>query len=200
MSKEFIHNPDIIGKNLKLLRISKDFALTKSAQKAGISSSFLSLVEQGKRTIKFLDLHALLKVYGTSITRFISMICDTIEDYPYAPNELVQTKRQALLLDGSSRPNSYYLMLHRPLRNAQDIALLTMFLPAETASWDPFLSFDGEMRGIVVQGLLLLEFPQTEQVIRCGEEFCIPENTACRFRNHTDENTDIVLLSKPGNP
>ncbi len=57
---DIINQPKLLGENIRRLRATRDATLDSIALKTGLSKSFLSLVESGKRKIKTDDLRRVL--------------------------------------------------------------------------------------------------------------------------------------------
>ncbi len=195
MAKDLITLPKELGANLRLLRTVHDKTLDEVAVASGLSKSFISLVESGNRRIKSSDLKRLLSVYQYSISWFLSKTHDTVEDFPFEPNVLVQTRKHSLLLEGSRREGSFSVVLLRPMRHANDIELLEITLPAETEMNDTFTTIVGEVRGVVVSGTLLIEMKDKEYVVREREEFCFDGQKPHIFRNFTMQATRFIVFT-----
>lgn len=193
MAKDLISLPKELGTNLRLLRTITDKTLDEVASVSGLSKSFISLVESGNRSIKPFDLKRLLAVYNYTLSWFLSKTQDTIEGFIFEPSALVQTKNHSLLLEGSRKEGSLCILLLRPMRHEKDTEFMEIYLPAETVLSETFTTVEGEVRGVVILGTLLIEMKDKEYIIREREEFCFDGQKPHIFRNFTSIATKVLL-------
>lgn len=196
---DLIYLPTVLGNNLRQLRIACDYTLDEISRRSGLSKSFLSMVESGKRSVKMPDLRKVLACYGYSLGRFLSEAHDSSNDEmpTLEPERIVQTPDHAVLLDGSRQPDAYRLALLRPLRSERDIEVLELFLPPCSQMTENAITIDAEVRGIVRRGTLLIVLKGDEYKAREGEEFCYDGRIPHVLRNYTDMPTAVNLLVWP---
>jgi transcriptional regulator with XRE-family HTH domain len=193
-SHDIIHNPKILGANIKRLRMTCDVTLDSIAQKTGLSKSFLSLVESGKRRIRTEDLRNVLDCMKYSLSWFLSQTQDSVEDFPLKPDAVVQKKNNSILLDGKRSDGAFRMLLLRPLRNKTDNAIIEVYLPPYSQLTEENMTIGAEVRGVVQLGTLLLVLKGTEYIVRQGEEFCYDGRIPHILRNYTGEPTQCVLF------
>jgi transcriptional regulator with XRE-family HTH domain len=189
---DILDNPVIFGEQLKTLRNSLEYTLDFVSDEAGLSKSFLSQVETGKRGINVRDLKNLLSVYNYSLIKFFSETADAVDGKKYNPNENIQTEEHSILLDGSRQKGKYHLILKRPLQSNDELALVELFLPGGVEYPKDYLSFSSNLRGVVLDGELLIHFKDDELLIKKGEEFSFNAERSHIYRNHKKE--DLVAL------
>ncbi len=195
---DLIYLPDKIGMNLRQLRQSSEFTLDEMARRSGLSKSFLSMLESGKRSARLADLRTILACYGYSLGQFLSEAHDPeSEDLPIDPARVVQAAAQAVLMDGSREEGKYRLLLMRPVRSDSDIELLELHLPPQSQMTEGNTTIDAEVRGIVRRGTLLIVLQGDEYIAREGDEFCYPGATPHLLRNYTDQPATVNLIIAP---
>lgn len=198
MNIDLIHQTDLLGENLRRLRLSKECTVEKLAQISGFSKSFISMVETGKRSIKPMDLRILVQPFGYSLGRFLSEAQDADADYlNIEPQAIVQTKKHTILLDGSRQDGKYHLILLRPMRHKEDIEILDLFLPPQVQMTEENITVDAEIRGIVKRGKLLIMLKNDEFIVREGEECCFDGRIPHHFRNYTNADCSAILIISP---
>lgn len=196
---DLIYLPDRLGANLRQLRQACELTLDETARRAGLSKSFLSMLEGGKRSVKMSDLRRILQCYRYSLGRFLSEAHDPgADDMPELdPHRVVQTHAQGVLMDGSREEGKYHVLLMRPLRHEDDIELIELYLPPQSQMTENNMTVEAEMRGIVRKGTLLIVLQGDEYIAREGEEFCYEGRVPHLLRNYTDSPTIVDLIIAP---
>lgn len=192
MSIATINNTSLIGSNLKKLRQIKDCTLEKAALSTGLSKSFLSLVENGNRRIKFADIRALLNVYGYSLGLFLSQINDQTQKH-----SVVISDSDMLLLDGFDNFADYSLRLAEPISTIEETQKLLLILPSAAELDIPLFGKQVKIEGFVAAGTLLIEFQNDEHTVKTNEFFRIHTEKNFRFRNFTDSLCKIQFTVFP---
>jgi transcriptional regulator with XRE-family HTH domain len=189
--------PELIGQNLRRLRLSKDISLSQAAESAGISKSFLSLVESGQRSLKLIDLRRVLAVYGMSAGRFLSLV-HSITNSVSAKPVSIYSRRQAIIMEGQNAADKFGILLLRPMLHDSDMQMIMINLPPGQQSWPVFSEVPALIKGWVCQGSILLEFHDNEEILRSGDTFCFDGNMPHIYRNHTREHAELLLCISPG--
>lgn len=197
---DLINYSDRVGANLRQLRQAHESTLDEIARRTGLSKSFLSMLESGKRSAKLADLRNILACYGYSLGRFVSEAHDTDSDgLPVDPGRIVQTADRAILMDGTREEGKYRLLLMRPVRSSGDIEVVDLYLPPQSQMTESNMSIDAEVRGIVRRGTLLIVLQGDEYRAREGDEFCYAGSIPHLLRNYTDQPTAVSLVVSPPN-
>lgn len=196
---DLIGLPGKLGGNLRRLRIACDLTLDETARRSGLSKSFLSMLESGKRSVKMTDLRRILSCYGYSLGRFLSEAHEPDgEEMPsIEPGRIVQSAGNTVLLDGCREDGQYRLLLLRPLRHAADCEILELFLPPQSQMSEENMTIEVEVRGVVQKGTLLIVLRGDEYIAREGEEFCYDGTVPHILRNYTDAPVVVNLFLSP---
>ncbi len=187
-------HPQIFGSQIKTLRTASEYTIEFVSKESGLSKAFISQIETGKRSINIHDLKRLLSVYNYSVMRFFSESADAVEGKKYDPNLSLQSNEYSILIDGSRTNGKHHLILKRPVRSKDDLAILELFLPGEVEYPKDYFSYDSTVRGVVISGELLIHFKDDELLAKEGEEFSFDANKYHIFRNHKKENLKVLLV------
>ncbi|MBL7975374.1 MAG: helix-turn-helix domain-containing protein [Candidatus Kapabacteria bacterium] len=189
--------PEVIGVNLKALRMSCDLSLGDVAALSGLSVPFLSLVETGKRNIKPMILRTILLHCGYTLGFFISELQQSLEN-DIERNGIVVHKGGSILLDGSRDSGKYMVRMFRTVETAKSEQLLNITMPPEVAMHHELLTINSTIRGVVSQGTVLLDFGNDEHVVKEGEEFKFDGNNKHILRNYTQTHNSVYLWVESG--
>ncbi len=191
---DILDNPTVFGSQLKTLRNSYEYTLDFVSEETGISKPFLSQIETGKRGINVYDLKKLLAVYNYSVLRFFSESADAVKGKKFNPDANLQTEEHSILIDGSREEGKHHIILKRPVRSKEDIAILELVLPGGLEYPKDYISYDSLLRGVVIEGELLIHFKDDELLVKEGEEFTFNASKLHMFRNHKKENLKALLI------
>jgi transcriptional regulator with XRE-family HTH domain len=214
MMTDIIHQPRQLGENLKRLRMSTDTTLQQAADTTGLSKSFLSMVENGSRTVQFQDLRRIVQAYRYSLGWFLTQTQDVQHDVaqPSSSNKtrtattlaakhllppVIATEQFGLLMAGERKQHALQLRLHRPLRSLQDVEVVSLVLPRQSQLTEHEMTIDTTVRGVVRQGTLLIVLQGDEYIAREGDEFCFDGSIPHLFRNYTSEVLAATLIIHP---
>lgn len=196
---DIINIPKLLGENLRRLRMARDITLDYMAEKTGLSKSFLSLIESGKRRIKMEDLRNVLLCSGYSLGWFLSQAQDSVADFPLLPEAVVQKKNNSILMAGKRKEGSFRILLLRPLRKKTDIEIIELYLPPHSQMTEENIAIESEIRGVVQKGTLLVVLKGNEYIVREREEFCYDGRIPHILRNYTGESVIATLMiAAPG--
>ncbi len=191
---DIIAIPALFGANLRKLRQIREMTIEKASKASGLSVSFISLIEAGKRSVRLEDLRRLLGTYRYSVSWFLSSIQDLVPGKPFDPSAFVQPLSASILLDGNRGSDSYCLLLLRPLRSELDSGVYYLQMPPKYDMTNGFMTINAEVRGVVVRGRMLVSFSDDEFTASAGEEFTFDGKKAHIFRNYSNETTASYLF------
>ncbi len=199
MERDIIRFPDKLGENLKQLRNIKEFSVNSAAERLGISTAYLSLIEKGSRQISDIMLFKLLKIYRYSLARFVSETLDSVDHFKVDSSDYVINEKKKILLFGSREQDKSSIKLLRPLRHRTDSEMLEIFLPPEQELPDEKIAIDAEIRGVVCCGKLLVDFTNDEFTALEGDEFIFDGSKAHSYRNYSYVPLKAWLIINPPN-
>lgn len=177
-----------LGPKLRALRAERGLSLATVARDTGISSSFLSLVENGTSDISFGRLHRLVDYYGVHIT-------DLLDE----PKDPVDVEGQ---IRAGSEPHlrsagegiDLYLLARDTERRM--LPLLSVLAPgAATTDWE---GHDGEEFVHVLQGSVEIRLKGRQPVVlRKGDSLYYGGRDPEAMRNPTSREARLFVVISP---
>jgi transcriptional regulator with XRE-family HTH domain len=161
-----------LGAALRSARRARGLSLTEVGTATGISSSFLSLVENGKSDITIGRLARLVAFYGVSLS-------DLVPAAPVADPDVVRKAEQRLL---PSPAEGIRFLLLTPDAGASMMPMIVEFEPS--AHLAEYGTHKGEEFVHVLQGRLELELQGSEpRILRAGDSAYYSAERPHLFRN-----------------
>ena len=180
---------DGLGSALRTARRARGLSLTDVGAATGISSSFLSLVENGKSDITIGRLARLVAFYGVPLS-------DLVPVSPAADPDVVRKAEQRLLPSPSE--GIRFLLLTPDTRNSM-MPMIVEFEPS--AHLAEYGRHAGEEFVHVLQGRLQLELQGSEpRILKAGDSAYYSAERPHLFRNASDAAAlRILCVDSPPN-
>ena len=179
---------DGLGPKLRSLRRERGHSLMQVAAATGISSSFLSLVENGKNDLTVARLIRLVAYYGVTVN-------DLLPEESDQPPEILRRAHQRRIpsrLEGMD----LYLLTHDGDR-AMTPVMATYEVGGGT---EEFLSYDSEQWDYVLEGTLEVSFDDGEVVaLEAGDSAYYSAKRPHKYKNIGDGPARAVHVRSPGN-
>lgn len=173
---------DLLGLRLRHLRMRSQLSQRQLAERAGVTSAYISALEARKASPTIAVLRRILDALGTNLGTFFANAC-------VAPTGHVFRREEMAMVAEEGR--CYTLLL--PSRPDIPVELLDKELYPGCAA--EFESFAGEAAGYVVSGTLLLEYAgEPVHTLREGDSFFVPANTLVRGWCEGDAPTRVIGL------
>lgn len=176
-----------LGTKLKELRRRRDLGVRELAIRSGISHSTISLIERDRMSPSVDTLSAILDALGTTLTGFFS---DLQSSLPYTPfyraGDLVEIGKANSIsykVIGMNHPNRQLLMLHE-----------TYAVGAN--SGDAF-SHSAQEAGMITKGAVEVTVGDFCRVLKPGDAYYFDSRLPHRFRNVSDETSEILSAITP---
>jgi transcriptional regulator with XRE-family HTH domain len=176
-----------LGAKLKELRRRRDLGVRELAIRSGISHSTISLIERDRMSPSVDTLSAILDALGTTLTGFFA---DLQSSLPYTPfyrsDDLVEIGKANSIsyrVIGMNHPNRQLLMLHE-----------TYAVGAN--SGDAF-SHAAQEAGMITKGAVEVTVGEHCRVLRPGDAYYFDSRLPHRFRNVSDEKSEILSAITP---
>ena len=177
-----------LGLKLRMLRRQRRLALTQVAAATGISSSFLSLVENGKNDLTVARLIKLVSYYGVAVS-------DLLPDEVEQPAEILRREHQRHIPSRSEKMD-LYLMTHEGNR-AMTPVMATYEVGGGTHE---FLSYDSEQWDHVLEGTLAVMFEGEETIVlNAGDSAYYSAKRPHKYKNIGDVPARALHVRSPGN-
>ena len=181
--------PAGLGPSLRSARRSKSLSLSEVATATGISSSFLSLVENGKSDITIGRLVRLVAFYGLPLA-------DLLPATPAAEPDIIRRSEQQML---PSTAEGIQFRLLAPDKRGSMMPMVVEFEPS--AHLAEFGRHAGEEFVHVMQGSLELELEGSEpRILKAGDSAYYSAERPHLFRNASDAAPlRIICVDSPPN-
>jgi transcriptional regulator with XRE-family HTH domain len=176
----------LLGQRLRALRVSRQFSLAEVATATGISTSFLSLVENGGSDITIGRLVRLVDFYGTSIADLL------IED-PF-DSMVVRADRRRILSSGNE---GITVQLLSPDSNRQMSPFTVRLAPGGKS--EEHLSHSGEEWTFVISGRIELDLTGVGTIVLDqGDSIYFDAKLGHSYRNlSTADSTFLSVVTPP---
>lgn len=172
-----------IGSKLRKLRKSLNLGVVEAAERAGISSGFLSAIELSKANASVATIHRLAAAYGTTVLEFFEL--------PNKPQRLMHPGEGRVLRTDSG----------------VDIELLSvgtkmlepmLFRVPPSAGSDGAYSHAGEEFIYMLKGALEIWLGETECYrLQAGDSFWFESNLGHRWFNPSEEEAVLIWVNTP---
>jgi transcriptional regulator with XRE-family HTH domain len=178
-----------LGEKLRRLRRERQLSLTEVSGSTGISSSFLSLVENGKNDLTVARLIRLVSYYGVAVS-------DLLPDEPEAHAEILRAGHERRIPSRSEKME-LFLMTHDGNR-AMTPVMATYEVGGGTSE---YLSYDSEQWDYVFDGTLAVIFEGEVDpiVLNAGDSAYYSAKRPRKYRNIGDGPARALHIRSPGN-
>ncbi|CAM3007894.1 MULTISPECIES: HTH-type transcriptional regulator PuuR [Vibrio] len=177
-----------IGKTIVQLRKKHELSQRELAERAGITHSAISSIENGKVSPSVSSLQKIVNVFSLSLSEFFM-----IEQSPKNEAKVVIPSEE--LVEMGSESVSMKLVTNG--KKDQVIGfLIEEYAPFGTTGARE-IEHEGEEIGTVLEGQITLEYKGKSHVIKAGESYVIDTNEPHRFTNHTDKACRMISAHTP---
>lgn len=179
-----------VGKRVRLQRREQGMSLRDLAQRAGLSSSFLSLVERGECSLSLTSLFAISQALGVNPAVLIEA-ADAVEMRPQEFS-LWRASSAATTPTMTVGEREYY----RLPQTFEGQALDPLYFRIHpTATVAPLASHDGEEFAYVVSGCLWLRVSDREITLGPGDAIHFSSQTPHTIANLTNQPVEAIWVS-----
>ena len=176
---------DGLGQKLRVLRKERGLSLSQLAERVGCSPSYLSMVENEKIDPSVSRLKVIAEGLGTTIVGLFQE--------PDGHDVVLREADRPRVAFPGSRLRIEILIPRSP--GQQLDARLTVVSPGGGSEGD--YSHSGVEFGVVVKGELELTVAGVIYHLRPGDSFYFPSTRDHRFKNPSDEETQVVWVNHP---
>ena len=163
-----------LGARLRSLRLERGLSLAAAAERAGMSASFLSLVERGESDLALGRFMRLIELYGASLTDVLPPAVDE------SCSNVVRAGEERHLTSHGEHISAYLL-----------VADATQALVPMIWVYEPGGAMGGlqaqpmDLFSHVLEGTIVYETDQGQLELRRGDTVYVPAGQAFRFRNES---------------
>ena len=180
---EVPENNRVIGSKLRKMRKSLNLGVVEAADRAGISSGFLSAIELSKANPSVATLHRLAAAYNTTVLEFF--------DLPNKPQRVVRPG-EARVLRTESGVDIELLSVGTKM-----LEPMLFRIPPSTGS-DGAYSHAGEEFIYMLRGILEIWLGETECYrLQAGDSFWFESNLGHRWFNPSEQDAVLIWINTP---
>ena len=176
-----------IGEHLRELRRRRHLGIRELAARSGISHSNISLIERDRISPSVDTLSAILDALGTTLPVFFSGITPVLPSSPfYSARDCIEIGNYDSIsyrMLGVNFPNRTILMLHETY--------------APGADTGEAFSHQAHEAGFVVSGAVEITVGSESRVLVPGDGYYFDSRSPHRFRNVSDETSQIISAVTP---
>lgn len=179
----------LLGQRIRDVRKAKGLSLQKLSNQCGLSVSYLSQIERNNFSPSIGAVHKIAKALDVGFTFFFSgdpHIIDEEKDYVVRSERRWSLSWDEKMADQLLSPN-----LGRQLQ-----LLYSTFQPGADSGDAPY-SHKGEKAGVVLQGVFELWVGERRFILNAGDSFAFDSEEPHRYRNPSDEITQLVWVITP---
>ena len=177
-----------IGKNIVQLRKKNGLSQRELAERAGITHSAISSIENGKVSPSVSSLQKIVNVFSLSLSEFF-MFEQALSDEAKVvvlPTELVEMGSESVSMKLVTNGNK-----------DQVIGFLIEEYAPHGTTGAAGIEHEGEEIGTVLEGEITLEYNGQSHVIKAGESYVIDTTQPHKFTNHTDKTCRMISAHTP---
>ncbi|WP_338137424.1 HTH-type transcriptional regulator PuuR [Vibrio mediterranei] len=177
-----------IGKNIAQLRKERGLSQRELAEKAGITHSAISSIENAKVSPSVSSLQKIVNVFSLSLSEFF-----TLEQQENKEIKVV-IKPEDLIEIGSENVS---MKLVNNGSNKQEIGFLIEEYGPNSTTGASNIKHEGEEVGTVLSGEVELEYNGETYLIKAGESYVIDTTIPHKFTNHSDKACRMISAHTP---
>jgi transcriptional regulator with XRE-family HTH domain len=179
---------DGLGPKLRSLRRDRGMSLQQVADATGISSSFLSLVENGKNDLTVARLIRLVAYYGIAVS-------DLLPEEKDEPAEILRGEHQRHIPSRSENMDLYLLTSEG--NRAMTPVLATYEVDG---GMNEYISYESDQWDYVLEGSIELIFEDAEPIVlHQGDSAYYPAKRPHKYRNAGNLLARALHVRSPGN-
>ncbi len=194
MKKDILKLPNVIGKNVKKLRVINELTIQQLSNSSKMTVSAISSIENANSLPRPLNLRKLLLAMDYSLALFVSKLQDAEPQFNLDSKRVISKKEDFLLLYGSRKKKSNNVLLVRPIEEISDKEILELNIQANEVLFTESIKLECEVWGILRQGELLIEFEKDEFWIKEGEEFKFRSDDFHNYRSISNQDCKVTLI------
>ncbi|GAL17551.1 HTH-type transcriptional regulator PuuR [Vibrio maritimus] len=177
-----------IGKNIAQLRKERGLSQRELAERAGITHSAISSIENAKVSPSVSSLQKIVNVFSLSLSEFF-----TLEQQENKEVKVV-IKPEDLIEIGSETVS---MKLVNNGSNKQEIGFLIEEYAPKSTTGASNIKHDGEEVGTVLSGEVELEYNGETYLIKEGESYVIDTTIPHKFTNYSDKACRMISAHTP---
>ncbi len=180
----------MLSRRLRSARQERGLSLEAVAEKAQISTSLLSQIERGKASPSLVSLVA---IADALMLRPGELLDDSADDG--TPSPVVRHEERHVIEDSGCR-FEYMMHLDDPM-----LEVAEMVLSPDTASRPHLAGHTGRDYGIVLEGVVKVEFESSSEELGVGDYIAFDSDQPHRLVNASDSDVKVIwIIAHEGSP
>lgn len=181
---------EALGKKIKQLRTGQGLTLRELAQRAKLSTGYISLVERGLTSISLTSLQSIAAALGVASSEFFSTAAA-----PAGPERLVRSYDMRAFRQKDSHYVYHSLGCSNTEEDWEMEPVLITLLPGQT--WGSVLpySHEGEEFGYVLEGTPTLLMENSSYDLSPGDSLHIPSTLPHNLANYTSKLAKLLYVN-----
>lgn len=177
-----------LGARVAQFRQLRGMSLRALAHSAGVSSGFLSQLENGRTNASVASLRKVAAALGVTAAQLLDSTA------AHTTGVLRARDRPTLPLEGAEK----YVLSLPPLRNLEVYA--GTFSPGSSTGADPYVHGNAQEMLIVVSGSIMLELGKERYEMHRGDSIEHLSSVPHRLVNVFDEPAEVIWINSPPTP
>lgn len=177
-----------VGKNIVQLRKEHGLSQRELAERAGITHSAISSIENAKVSPSISSLQKIVNVFSLSLSEFFTIEQQESSEVKVVikPEELIEIGSESVSMKLVSNGNKKRVIGF----------LIEEYQPRSTTGAAE-IKHEGEEVGTVLEGEITLEYSGQSYLIKAGESYTIDTTVPHKFTNHTDQVCRMISAHTP---
>lgn len=181
-------NGEFIAQQLKTLRLSMDKKITEIAEATGYTPSYISQIENGKRTLNYRILRRILLYgFGETLSSFLAKVLND-ETSPHN----AQIYKTPLKLYNEDKTVSAQILIPMDISRGIELVKITL---SPNSSFEEEFKVDFKVHGAVLNGTVEIYCPDQKIEVSQNESFTLSVKADLNY-NSIQPNFRISNLSK----
>lgn len=177
-----------LGRRVAEIRKARGMSLRSLATAAGVSSSFLSQLENGRTNASVSSLRKVAAALGLTPAQLLD------DGVTHTAGVLRAADRPTIPLDGGEK----FVLSLPPLRQLEVYA--GTFLPGATTGPDPYVHGSSQEMFVVTSGSVLLELDGTDYPMHKGDSIEYLSSVPHRVMNPYSTSAEVMWINSPPTP
>ncbi|MGR5222107.1 HTH-type transcriptional regulator PuuR [Vibrio parahaemolyticus] len=177
-----------IGKNIAQLRKERGLSQRELAERAGITHSAISSIENAKVSPSVSSLQKIVNVFSLSLSEFFTLEQQENKEIKVIvkPDDLIEIGSESVSMKLVSNGS-----------NKQVIGFLIEEYAPKSSTGASNIKHEGEEVGTILSGELELEYNGETYQIKEGESYVIDTTIPHKFTNHSDKVCRMISVHTP---
>ncbi len=188
-SNQYELDGKFIAQQLKTLRLSMDKKIIEIAEATGYASSYISQIENGKKSLNYKVLRRILLYgFGETLSSFFAKV---LNDEASSPN--LQIYKSPFKLYNEDKTVAIQILIPMDISRGIELVKITLSPGAE---FEEEFKIDFKVYGSVLNGAVKIHYPAQKVEVFQNESFILSVTADLTYYNSNQQNFKISNLSE----